>query len=91
MSVPFQSPDRFREECGVVGVASIPEAANLAYLSLYAMQHRGQESCGIVARNSDEMHQHRGMGLVASNFSDNELRKLPGRIRHWARALLDGR
>ncbi len=79
MTQPFQSPDRFREECGVVGVAAIPEASNLAYLSLYAMQHRGQESCGIVSRNSDKMHQHRGMGLVAANFSQEELRKLPGR------------
>ncbi len=58
------NPDRFREECGVVGVAGHPDASNLAYLSLYAMQHRGQESCGIASRNSREMHVHRGMGLV---------------------------
>ncbi len=50
--------DKFREECGVVGIASHAEASNLAYLSLYAMQHRGQESCGIVSRNGHEMHVH---------------------------------
>jgi amidophosphoribosyltransferase len=43
--------DKFHEECGVVGVYGHPEAATLAYLSLYALQHRGQESAGIVASN----------------------------------------
>ncbi len=71
--------DKFREECAVVGIASHAEASNLAYLSLYAMQHRGQESCGIVSRNSHEMHVHRGMGYVADNFDSETLRKLPGR------------
>ena len=46
-------PDKFHEECGVVGVYGHPEAATLAYLSLYALQHRGQESAGIVASNGD--------------------------------------
>ena len=72
--------DRFREECGVMGIAGHPEAANLAYLGLYALQHRGQESAGIVTRDGGESHLHKGMGLVAEIFSQDELTKLPGRI-----------
>jgi amidophosphoribosyltransferase len=70
--------DRFREECGVVGVSGHPEAANLAYLSLYAMQHRGQESCGIASR-AKVTHLHRAMGLVAECIDEQVLRALPGR------------
>jgi amidophosphoribosyltransferase len=75
-----QAPDRFREECGVMGVAGHPEAANLAYLGLYALQHRGQESAGIVTRDGGESHIHKGMGLVADIFSQDVLGGLPGRI-----------
>jgi amidophosphoribosyltransferase len=71
--------DRFREECGVMGIAGHPEAANLAYLGLYALQHRGQESCGIVSRNASQMHVHRGMGLVADVFDQKVIRRLNGR------------
>ncbi len=74
-----QPLDRFREECGVVGVSGNPEAANVAYLALYALQHRGQESAGIASRNGREMHLHRGMGLVADVFGHEVLRRLPGR------------
>jgi amidophosphoribosyltransferase len=73
------NPDRFREECGVVGVAGHAEAANLAYLSLYAMQHRGQESCGIASRDGHDVHIHRGMGYVNTCFDTETLRALPGR------------
>ena len=48
--------DKFHDECGVVGVFGHPDAANLAYLGLYALQHRGQESAGIVASNNGKMH-----------------------------------
>ena len=72
--------DRFREECGVMGIAGHPEAANLAYLGLYALQHRGQESAGIATRDAGESHIHKGMGLVADIFSPGVLAKLPGRI-----------
>ena len=75
-----QAPDRFREECGVMGVAGHPEAANLTYLGLYALQHRGQESAGIVTRDGGESHIHKGMGLVADIFSSDVLTTLPGRI-----------
>ena len=71
--------DRFREECGVMGIAGHPEAANLAYLGLYALQHRGQESAGIVSRDGGENHIHKGMGLVAEIFSQPVLATLPGR------------
>jgi len=72
-------PDRFREECGVVGIAGHAEAANLAYLGLYALQHRGKESCGIATRTGSEMRVYKGMGLVADNFGEKSLEKLPGR------------
>lgn len=72
-------PDRFHEECGVVGIAGHAEAANLAYLGLYALQHRGKESCGIATRDGSEMRVHKGMGLVADNFGEKSLEKLPGR------------
>ena len=72
--------DKFHDECGVVGVYGHLDAANLAYLGLYALQHRGQESAGIVASNNGEMHLEVGMGLVADVFSDTRLIKLPGNI-----------
>ncbi len=72
--------DRFREECGVVGVAGHPEASNVAYLALYALQHRGQESAGIVVRQGHHSSLHRGMGLVADIFSRDVLKGLAGRF-----------
>ena len=79
MTTPPVPLDRFHDECGVVGVAGHPEAANLTYLSLYGIQHRGQEACGIVTRDGEETHVHRGVGLVAENFDDSTLSRLPGR------------
>ncbi|HXQ24034.1 MAG TPA: amidophosphoribosyltransferase, partial [Candidatus Acidoferrales bacterium] len=70
--------DRFREECGVVGIFGHPEAANFAYLSLYALQHRGQEAAGIVSTNGDYLVSHRGLGLVADVFNEEIIRKLAG-------------
>lgn len=71
--------DRLREECGVFGVFDHPEAANLVYLGLYALQHRGQESAGIVSVNNRFLHTHRSKGLVADVFSRHDLANLPGR------------
>ena len=65
--------------CGVFGVHGHPEAANITYLGLYALQHRGQESAGIVSLRGGEHHAHRGMGLVADVFTERTLQKLPGR------------
>jgi amidophosphoribosyltransferase len=72
-------PDRFREACGVVGVSGHPEAANLVYLGLYALQHRGQESAGIISREGTQVHVHKGMGLVADVFNHGALTPLRGR------------
>jgi amidophosphoribosyltransferase len=71
-------PDRFREECGIVGVYGHPEAANLVYLSLYALQHRGQESAGIVSAKDDILISHRALGLVADIFNEDIIRRLEG-------------
>jgi amidophosphoribosyltransferase len=71
--------DRFHDECGVFGVHGHPEAANMTYLGLYALQHRGQESAGIVSVTAHEQHVHRGMGLVADVFDEEILKRLPGR------------
>jgi amidophosphoribosyltransferase len=70
--------DRFREECGIVGVFGHPEATNLVYLGLYALQHRGQESAGIVSSKDDILISHRGLGLVADVFNEDIIRKLEG-------------
>ena len=70
--------DRFHEECGVVGIYGHPEAANLAYLSLYALQHRGQESAGIASSNGQTLLVHRGMGHVADIFDEKIIRRLEG-------------
>jgi len=60
--------DKFQDECGVFGIFGHPEAANLTYLGLYALQHRGQESCGIVASDGKRMTAYKKMGLVADVF-----------------------
>jgi amidophosphoribosyltransferase len=71
--------DRFRDECGVFGVHGHPEAAKITYLGLYALQHRGQESAGIVSVDGGEHRLHRAMGLVADIFNEKTLARLPGR------------
>jgi amidophosphoribosyltransferase len=65
--------------CGVVGVYNNPEAANLAYLGLYALQHRGQESAGIVSTDGEKLRYVREMGHVNDIFTANRLKDLPGR------------
>ncbi len=70
--------DHLRDACGVFGVYGHPEAANIAYLGLHALQHRGQESAGIVSSNGG-LHRIRGAGLVADVFGEAQLEELPGR------------
>jgi amidophosphoribosyltransferase len=70
--------DKLHEECGVVAVYGHPEAANLAYLGLYALQHRGQESAGMCASDGRTIHTVREMGYVADIFTPERLAKLPG-------------
>jgi amidophosphoribosyltransferase len=64
--------------CGVIGVFGHPEAANLAYLGLYALQHRGQESAGIVATDGEKLRWVREMGHVNDIFTADRLKYLPG-------------
>ena len=71
--------DHFHDECGVFGIHGHDEAAHITYLGLYALQHRGQESCGIVASNGREHMAHRAMGLVADIFGAKTLDRLKGR------------
>ncbi|MBF0296158.1 MAG: amidophosphoribosyltransferase [Magnetococcales bacterium] len=70
--------DHFHDECGVFGVFGHPEAANLVYLGLYALQHRGQESAGIVSVDERMFLSNRGGGLVADVFRRHELATLKG-------------
>jgi amidophosphoribosyltransferase len=71
--------DKFNDECGVFGIFGHPEAANLSYLGLYALQHRGQEGCGISASDGSSVRTHVGGGLVSDVFKDNKIfNSLPG-------------
>jgi amidophosphoribosyltransferase len=70
--------DKLREECGVFGIYGHPEAARLTYLGLYALQHRGQESCGIVASDGVLLRSERAMGLVSDVFDEERLNRLSG-------------
>ncbi len=70
--------DKFREECGVFGIFGHAEASTLTQLGLFALQHRGQEACGIVSSDGENLHQFRSMGLVADVLSEDVLRKLKG-------------
>jgi amidophosphoribosyltransferase len=73
----FHRPE---EECGIFGIYNHPEASNLTYLGLYALQHRGQESCGIVSSDGTDLHAHKSMGLVADVFGNQDIFKsLPGK------------
>jgi amidophosphoribosyltransferase len=72
--------DKFKDECGVFGIFGHPEAANLAYLGLFALQHRGQESAGIAAADGEKMRLSRAMGEVAEAFDETALAKLRGHI-----------
>ena len=70
--------DKLREECGVFAIHGHPEAANLAYLGLYALQHRGQESAGIATSDHREIRCSKSMGHVADIFTPEQIASLPG-------------
>jgi amidophosphoribosyltransferase len=72
--------DGFREACGVFGIFGHAEAANLTYLGLYGLQHRGQESAGIAASDGARLRVTRAMGYVADAFDTAALQALPGRL-----------
>src|SRR5881398_722462 len=75
--LPF---DKFREECGVIAIYAHPEAEKLAYLGLHALQHRGQESAGIVTCDGMTLHPYKAMGLVADIFTEEVLSQLHGTL-----------
>ncbi|MDA2933865.1 amidophosphoribosyltransferase [Acidobacteria bacterium AH-259-D05] len=70
--------DKFHDECGVFAIASHEEAARHTYLGLYALQHRGQESAGIISTDGSRLYQQKGMGYVADVFNDETLSQLLG-------------
>ena len=70
--------DKFKDECGVFGIFGHPEAANMTYLGLYALQHRGQESAGIAASDGQQVRLSKEMGYVADIFGGETLAKLSG-------------
>ncbi|MEE9203522.1 MAG: amidophosphoribosyltransferase [Nitrospirales bacterium] len=74
------TPDKFHDECAVFGICGHREAANLTYLGLYALQHRGQEGSGIVSSNGEEFFHEKGMGLVADIYTKPVLKRLPGQM-----------
>ena len=79
MSTTFHlDDDHFHDECGVFGIFGADEAAKLAYLGLYALQHRGQESAGIAATDGVQFRVERGMGLVQDVFTPEVIGRLPG-------------
>lgn len=70
--------DKMSEECGVFGVYNLKDAPQLIYYGLHALQHRGQESAGIVTSNNKSFYYHRGMGLITEAFGNEELNSLIG-------------
>jgi amidophosphoribosyltransferase len=70
--------DKFHDECGLFGIWNHAEAANVVYLGLYALQHRGQESAGIASTDAHHFHVEKAMGWVADVFSRDRLKRLPG-------------
>ena len=82
MSEISQFSQGLHEECGVFGIYDKTGATDMVsavYSALYALQHRGQESAGIVTQDTDGVHEHKGMGLVPDVFTETSLRSLTGR------------
>jgi len=77
----IKGADSFRDECGVFGVYGHREAANLVYLGLYALQHRGQEGAGIVSSDGSTLYSEKGLGLVSDIFNEDRIKNLKG---HYA-------
>jgi len=70
--------DHFHDHCGVFGIFGHPEAAKMAYLGLYALQHRGQESAGIASTDGVDIHVHKSLGHVQEIFTPDVVAQLPG-------------
>jgi amidophosphoribosyltransferase len=78
--VSRQRDDKFHDECGVFAVFGHAEAAKLTYLGLFALQHRGQESAGIVSTDGVDLYTVKGMGLVNEVFTPEAIQQLPGAV-----------
>ncbi len=70
--------DKLKEECGVFGIYDHPNAAEMTYLGLFALQHRGEEAAGIVSSDGKNLHLHKNIGLVNEVFNEGNLKTLPG-------------
>ncbi len=70
--------DKLHEECGIFGIFGHPEASTLTQLGLFALQHRGQEACGIVSADGEDLLQFRSVGLVADVLNEDVLSRLTG-------------
>src|SRR5437773_1670273 len=80
MSGSVNMDDKFHEECGIFGIFKHADAARITYLGLYALQHRGQESAGIVSSDNRQLYSEKGMGHVADIFKESSFEKLKGDI-----------
>ena len=76
----FERPDRPKEECGIFAVYGHEDAAKLTYFGLYALQHRGQESAGIIVSDGKHVLEHKAMGLVPDIFDEQTLNRLEGQM-----------
>jgi len=76
----LERSDKFKDECGVMAVHNHREASTMAYLGLHQLQHRGQESAGVVSSNGERLYLHKAMGEVAEIFTEEVLNKLPGNL-----------
>lgn len=72
--------DKPKDECAIFGIFNCNDAANFTYLGLYSMQHRGQESSGIVSSDENHLYRYAGMGLVANVFTENKMNDLQGKV-----------
>jgi len=72
--------DKPQHECGIYGIFDHEDAAKLTYFGLYALQHRGQESAGIVVADGSQVRIHKDMGLVSEVFSEQNLQRLQGHL-----------
>jgi amidophosphoribosyltransferase len=77
---PARLLDKFHDQCAVFGIYGHKEAANIVYLGLYALQHRGQEGSGIVSSDGETFHVEKGLGLVADIYTKSAIRRLHGHM-----------
>ncbi len=77
----YRNDDKLHHECGVLGIYGVEDASGLAYYGLHALQHRGQQSCGIVTVDNEGLfHRVKGDGLVNEVFNEQNMKKLPGKM-----------